>query len=130
MMEKQNRQLQLIGQLAQSDVSKCMKCGKCTASCPAGPMMDLLPHQIVSCLQNGQIETVLASATLQNCASCFTCMERCPRGVKPGKLIEACRLSVIRMQGQSYLSPDQVPELLTPDLPPQLLAGAFRKYRK
>ena len=57
-------------------------------------------------------------------------MERCPRDVKPAKLIEAVRLMVIRSQGGNYLSPDEIPELLDPELPQQLLVSAFRKYSK
>ena len=33
-------------------------------------------------------------------------------------------------RGETYLSPDEVPELLDPDLPQQLLVSAFRKYRR
>ena len=40
------------------------------------------------------------------------------------------RLMVIRSQGGNYLSPDEIPELLDPELPQQLLVSAFRKYSK
>ena len=58
------------------------------------------------------------------------CVERCPRDVKPGKLIDAARQLVVRQRGETYLSPDEVPELLDPDLPQQLLVSAFRRYRR
>ena len=34
---------------------KCMKCGKCSATCPAFNEMDIKPHQFVTYVQNGEI---------------------------------------------------------------------------
>ena len=107
-----------------------MKCGKCTASCPVGEEMDIKPHQFVSYVNRGEIEPLQKSVSLWKCLSCFACVQRCPRDVKPAKLIEAIRLTVIRERGQNYLSPDEIPQLLDPQLPQQLLVSAFRKYSK
>ena len=109
---------------------KCMKCGKCSASCPAFNEMDIKPHQVVSYVVNEDIESLVNSKSLWKCLSCFACVERCPRDVKPGKLIDAARQLVVRQRDQSYLSPDEIPELLDPDLPQQLLVSAFRRYRR
>ena len=109
---------------------KCMKCGKCSASCPSYNEMDIKPHQFVSYVQNENIEALTQSKSLYKCLSCFACVERCPRGVKPGKLIDAARQIVIRQRGQEYLSPDEIPELLDEETPQQLLMSAFRKYRR
>lgn len=123
-------QAELIRQISGVDTQKCMKCGRCSASCPSYEAMDIRPHQFVSYVQKGDIEPLLKSEAIWKCLSCFACVERCPRDVKPAKLIEAVRLTVIRQQGQNYLSPDEVPQLLDPELPQQLLASAFRKYSK
>ena len=112
------------------DTAKCMKCGKCTASCPVGEEMDIKPHQFVSYVNRGEIEPLQKSGSLWKCLSCFACVQRCPRDVKPAKLIEAIRLTVIRERGQNYLSPDEIPQHLDPQLPQQLLVSAFRKYSK
>lgn len=109
---------------------KCMKCGKCSASCPAYEDMDIRPHQFVSYVESGDIEPLLESKSIWKCLSCFACVERCPRDVKPAKLIEAVRQVVVRQRGGNYLSPNEVPELLDEELPQQLLASAFRKYSK
>ncbi len=109
---------------------KCMKCGKCSASCPSFSEMDIKPHQFVSYVQNEDIESLVQSKSLWKCLSCFACVERCPRDVKPGKLIDAARQIVVREKGQTYLSPDEVPELLDEELPQQLLVSAFRRYRR
>ena len=33
-------------------------------------------------------------------------------------------------KGGDYLSPNEIPELLDPELPQQLLVSAFRRYRR
>ncbi len=109
---------------------KCMKCGKCSASCPSYEEMDIRPHQFVSYVESGDIEPLLHSTSIWKCLSCFACVERCPRDVKPAKLIEAVRQMVVRSRDGNYLSPNEVPELLDEELPQQLLASAFRKYSK
>ena len=109
---------------------KCMKCGKCSASCPSFNEMDIKPHQFVSYVQNGDIDSLVKSKSLWKCLSCFACVERCPRDVKPAKLIDAARQMVVREKGVTYLSPDEVPELLDPETPQQLLVSAFRRYRR
>lgn len=119
-----------IERISGVDTRKCMKCGKCTASCPAASQMEIKPHQFVSYVDRGEIEALQKSDTLWKCLSCFACIQRCPRDVKPGRLIEAVRLSVIRQKGQNYLSPDEIPELLDPQMPQQLLVSAYRKYSK
>ena len=125
-----NKQAQLIREISGVNPLKCMKCGKCSASCPSYNEMDIKPHQLVSYVINEDIEALTASKSLYKCLSCFACVERCPRGVKPGKLIDAARQVVIRQRGQEYLSPDEIPELLDEETPQQLLMSAFRKYRR
>ena len=109
---------------------KCMKCGKCSATCPAFNEMDIKPHQFVSYVQNGDIEALANSKSLWKCLSCFACVERCPRDVQPGKLIDAARQLVVRQKGQTGLSPEEIPELLDKEVPQQLLVSAFRRYRR
>ena len=125
-----SKQSELIAEISGVNPLKCMKCGKCSASCPSFNEMDIKPHQFVSYVINEDIEALTASKSLYKCLSCFACVERCPRGVKPGKLIDAARQVVIRQRGQEYLSPDEIPELLDEETPQQLLMSAFRKYRR
>ena len=119
-----------IRAIAGVDTRKCMKCGKCSASCPAYNEMDIRPHQFVSYVQNGDVEALMNSKSIWKCLSCFACVERCPRDVKPGKLIDAARQLVVRERGQNYLTADEIPELLDEDTPQQLLVSAFRRYRR
>ncbi len=109
---------------------KCMKCGKCSATCPAYDEMEYHPHQFVSMIENGDIEPLLKSESLYKCLSCFACVDRCPRNVQPAKLVEAVRLAAIRKQGQNRLTANDVEQFLDEDVPQQLLVSAFRKYSK
>ena len=125
-----SNQVELIKQISGVNPLKCMKCGKCSASCPSYHEMDIKPHQFVSYVQNGDMEALVNSKSLYKCLSCFACIERCPRSVQPGKLIDAARQLVIRQKGQQYLSADEIPALLDEETPQQLLMSAFRKYRR
>lgn len=109
---------------------KCMKCGKCSATCPAYDEMEYHPHQFVSMVESGDIEPLLNSESLYKCLSCFACIDRCPRGVEPAKLVEAVRLAAIRQQGANHMTADDVPAMLDEDLPQQAIVSAFRKYSK
>ena len=109
---------------------KCMKCGKCSASCPAYDEMEYHPHQFVDMVENGRLEELMNSKGIYTCLSCFACVERCPRSVEPAKLIEAVRTAVVRQQDKTHLKPDAIPALLDDELPQQAITSAFRKYRK
>ena len=109
---------------------KCMKCGKCSASCPSFNEMDIKPHQFVTYVINDDIEALANSKSAWKCLSCFACIERCPRNVQPGKIIDAARQILVRRRGQEGLSPNEIPALLDDETPQQLLMSAFRKYRR
>ncbi len=109
---------------------KCMRCGKCSATCPAYDEMEYHPHQFVSMVENGDIEPLMNSKSIYKCLSCFACIDRCPRSVEPAKLIEAVKLSVIRKAGANHMTPNDVPAMLDEELPQQAIVSAFRKYTK
>lgn len=109
---------------------KCMKCGKCSATCPAYDEMEYHPHQFVGMVESSNIEPLMKSESLFKCLTCFACVDRCPRGVEPAKLIEAIRFAVIREQNENHLKADDIPEKLDDDMPQQAIVSAFRKYSK
>ena len=129
-MSKEKCMTEKIKEISGVNPLKCMKCGKCSASCPSYEEMDIKPHQFVSYVVNEDIEALVNSASLKKCLSCMACVERCPRGVKPGKIIDAARQLLIRQRCETMLSPDEIPELLDEDVPQQLLVSAFRRYRR
>ena len=130
-MENKNERLkEQVLRMSGVDPKKCMRCGKCSGSCPSYDEMEYHPHQFVYMVERGELEPLLKSPSLYKCLSCFACVERCPRGVEPAKLVEALRLCVIRQKGQDHLTPDDIPALLDDDMPQQALMSALRKYAK
>ena len=129
-MSHSNNKTEQVLRSSGVDVRKCMRCGKCTATCPAFDEMEYHPHQFVYMVEKGEIEKLASSPSIYNCLSCFACVDRCPRGVEPAKLVEAVRLSVIRQQGQNHFTPDAIPAMLDEDMPQQLFVTALRKYSK
>ena len=125
-----SKQSELIREISGVNPLKCMKCGKCSASCPSYDEMEYHPHQFADMIARGKIEPLCNSDSLYKCMSCMACNERCPRGVKPGALVEAVRLIVIRQSGKNHLSQDKIPELLNPEMPQQAIVTAMRKYAK
>ena len=129
-MTSEKKQAELIREISGVQPLKCMKCGKCSATCPAYNEMDIKPHQFVSYVANENIEALVNSKSLWKCLSCFACIERCPRNVEPGKLIDAARQIVLRQKGGDYLKAEEIPELLDEELPQQLLVSAYRRYKR
>ena len=124
-----NRKEQIL-RTAGVNPRKCMKCGKCSGTCPSYDEMEYHPHQFVSMVEKGDIDALMSSPSVFKCLTCFACVERCPRGVEPAKLIEAVRLQIVRQQGMNHLKPDQIPTLLDEEMPQQAIVTAFRKYTK
>ena len=113
-----------------SNTKKCMKCGKCSGTCPAYGEMEYHPHQFVALVEQGDIAPLLESESIYKCLTCFACVDRCPRGVEPAKIIEAVRLKAIRKQGANRLVADDIPGALDDEMPQQAIVSAFRKYTK
>lgn len=120
----------MIIKISGASPQKCMKCGKCTASCPSYGEMEFHPHQFVDMIASGDIEPLLKSKASFLCLSCFACSERCPRGVEPQRLIEALRLAVIRQKGENHIKQELLDNVFCEDLPQQAFTSAFRKYSK
>ena len=43
---------------------KCMRCGKCSATCPSYEEMEYHPHQFVYMVEEGLLEPLMKSASL------------------------------------------------------------------
>ena len=132
MPNKNERRKEQILRMSGVNPLKCMRCGKCSATCPSYEEMEYHPHQFVYMVETGDIEPLLNSESLYKCLSCFACVERCPRGVEPAKLVEAIRLIKIRQKDANRMTADDVPPAAEADadLPQQAVVSAFRKYTK
>ena len=126
---EQKRKEQIL-RMSGAEVRKCMKCGKCSATCPSYDEMEYHPHEFVYMVEKGELEKLMASESVFKCLTCFACAERCPRGVEPAKLIEAVRLLQIREKDNNRMSAEDVTAFIDEDIPQQAIVSAFRKYAK
>ena len=100
-----------------TDVKKCMLCGKCSGTCPVFDEMDIKPHQFVQYLLHGQTDVLLKSESIWKCLSCMACVERCPRGVAPQSVIEAVRNTVIGAADGNTLKAEDIPPIVDEFIP-------------
>lgn len=129
-MDDVKKMTEQVERISGVDVHKCMRCGKCSATCPNYDEMEFHPHEFVYMVERGKIRKLMDSKALYTCLSCFACIERCPRQVEPAKLIEATRMMVEREKGAMHLKPEMVAEKLDDKMPQQAIVSAFRKYKK
>jgi len=113
--------LRKVEAISGQNLSLCYQCGKCSATCPLSPQMDLMPHQVVRYLQLG-LEQVFDAKSYWLCATCFSCETQCPRGLDVSKICEALRTIKLRNDLR-----DLKIEKLPPEMPQQGLVSAFRK---
>ena len=130
MLNKTERQKEQILRMSGVNPLKCMRCGKCSGTCPSYDEMEYHPHQFVYMVETGDIETLRNSDSIYKCLSCYACVERCPRGVEPAKVVEGIRNAVLRQSGMNHIKAENIPEMLDEDLPQQAIVSAFRKYKR
>ena len=130
MDNKTERRKEQLLRMSGGNPLKCMRCGKCSATCPSYDEMEYHPHEFVYMVEKGDLEPLMRSSSIYKCLSCFACVDRCPRGVEPAKLVEAIRVMVVREKDGNHLTPDAIPALLDDDMPQQALMSALRKYAK
>ena len=80
-----------VGELAATGLQDCYQCGKCSAGCPQGHHMDVLPNQLIRLVQLGQMKKSLGSEAIWQCVSCQTCSSRCPQSVDCAAILDALR---------------------------------------
>lgn len=84
-MKTEQKRAEMIKEISGVNPLKCMKCGKCSASCPSYNEMDIKPHQFVSYVINEDIESLVNSKSLWKCLSCFAWHREMPPGCKAGQ---------------------------------------------
>ena len=117
--------LEKVEELSGEKIFSCHKCGKCSAGCPIGVIMDVRPHQVIERIQADDL-SVLESKTIWLCASCFQCAVRCPKDVDVTKVMEALRLVILRTN-TDQISLSQLCKEDLRELPPVALVSNFRK---
>lgn len=82
-----------FGQLhnTEPDVYKCMACGSCSSTCPAGRFSGMSLRKVILALQRGKEKE--AVKMLKGCMLCGKCSMVCPRGINTRHLIlSICRI--------------------------------------
>lgn len=73
------------------NIAACYQCGKCTAGCPMAAEMDLVPNQVMRCIQLGLREVALGASSIWLCTTCTTCTTRCPRDIDLARVMDSLR---------------------------------------
>jgi len=113
--------LHKVEAISGQNIALCYQCGKCSATCPSAPQMDLLPHEVVRYLQLG-LQEVLDVKSFWLCATCFSCETQCPRGLDVSKICEALR--TIKLRQEPY---ELNIDAFSSEIPQQGLVSAYRK---
>ncbi|MBO7680034.1 MAG: 4Fe-4S dicluster domain-containing protein, partial [Thermoguttaceae bacterium] len=59
-----------VERLAHTHLADCYQCGKCTAGCPRGDVMDNPPARLMRLSQIGAVEEAARSESIWQCVSC------------------------------------------------------------
>lgn len=77
--------------LSGSQLSTCMQCGACTASCALSEDQEVFPRRQMIMAAWGMKDRLMADPRIWTCHQCGDCTVSCPRGVKPGDILSALR---------------------------------------
>jgi len=72
-------------------IERCYQCGKCSAGCPMGAVMDAPPHRIMQWVGRGAVERAVRAESIWLCVSCQTCTARCPQTVDTAGIMDEVR---------------------------------------
>lgn len=72
------------------DARRCMSCGSCSATCPAGRFSGMSMRKVLHLLQRGKEQEALR--LVSSCMLCGKCTMVCPRGINTRNLVlSICR---------------------------------------
>ncbi len=86
---------EIVRNVLGDNIYRCYQCVKCTSGCPVADEFDLMPNQVMRCLQVGD-PLVLESKAIWLCASCQTCATRCPQEIDVAGVMDALRIEAKR----------------------------------
>lgn len=118
-----------IKEFSGQNLTLCMQCGTCSASCTGKELMDLLPRKIMRMIQTGNAARALECRSIWICSTCLICAARCPRGIDVARVMEALRIINLR-GGSEVLTQKNIPPELLNEIPQMALTGGFRKLSR
>lgn len=72
------------------DTRRCLSCGSCSATCPAGRFSGMSMRKVLHLLQRGREQEALGLTS--SCMLCGKCSMVCPRGINTRNLVlSICR---------------------------------------
>jgi ferredoxin len=80
-----------VAKFGGGDITTCMNCGNCTATCPQSQETGGFPRRIIHLLQVGHTERLAGSLEPWLCYYCGECSDTCPRDANPGETMMAAR---------------------------------------
>jgi heterodisulfide reductase subunit C len=100
LMSKPNKELylKLLSKLAETELSGCFQCSRCTGGCTAFKLLELVPNKIMKLVKLGFIDELIGSDIIWTCASCLQCTERCPQRASPYHVIILLRNFAVEQQ--------------------------------
>ena len=84
-----------IARFGGGDVTACMNCGACTATCPQSMDGVAFPRRVIHLLQVGHRDKLRASLEPWLCYYCGDCSTSCPRDANPADTMMAARRYLI-----------------------------------
>lgn len=72
-------------------LNRCIQCGSCGGSCPAGADMDWTPRGLFALIAANHREEAIAANTMWYCVSCYRCAVRCPQEIHITDLMYALK---------------------------------------
>ncbi len=86
-----------IAKFGGGDVTACMNCGNCTATCPQSADTGGFPRRIIHFLQVGHGEKLAGALEPWLCYYCGECSTSCPRDANPGETMMAARRYLVAL---------------------------------
>jgi quinone-modifying oxidoreductase subunit QmoC len=83
--------IEKLQQASGSQLTTCMQCGACTASCSLSAEQEVFPRKQMIMAAWGMKDRLMADPHIWTCHQCGDCSVSCPRGVKPGEILAALR---------------------------------------
>lgn len=118
--------IERVEEISGQNITQCMQCGTCSASCPMEKDMEMSPRKVMHLTQMGLREYVEGANTVWICASCHTCEARCPRGIDLPKVMEAIRLLTLR-KNKDAVDIGKLEAKVIDEAPQVAMVGCFRK---